>query len=293
MSWQRLVAAYRCLVISKFGYGWVSRPPPAEVSRKLFTRLSRILRTNRNSSPWLRRVLYGANIDFECIYIVNLWNRTKKLFHHGFRSQWQSKPHTGVHLLRRVLKKWGWCEASPWLWRKAPAWQNITPPEAQCLDLRPGSVQTLETQQHNIRLAYKQVCFGKFLQQNRRENRSWNWNTPRLITACGRIDLTETWKCLQSCSAAGRAVLLGSFRTPMCNHASDSCITPSCPHCGHRAANHKHLFWDCPVMNPYPWIHTPVNPLQERFGWFTFDPDPNGSSPLEVFNHMTTVVSRA
>ena len=50
MPWSRLVAAYRCFVISKFGYGWVSRTPPSGLSRKLFTRLSKILKTNRNSS---------------------------------------------------------------------------------------------------------------------------------------------------------------------------------------------------------------------------------------------------
>ena len=290
MAWNRLVSAYRCFVISKFGYGWVSRAPTSGVSKKFFTRLSGILRTNRNSSPWLRRVLYGANIDYECIFIINLWNRINKLINHDLRPNWRCKPHTGLHLLRRALKNWGWCEDSPWLWRKIPLWNDNSPAEARRLDLRRGSHQTLEVQQHNIRFAYKQVCFGKFLDQNRRENRGWSFDRSRLVRAFGQIDLTETWKTLQSSCAAGRAVLLGSFRTPMCNHQSDAACSPVCPHCGHHTANHEHLFWMCPALNP-SGIRKPSNPLQERFGWFSRFPDHNGISSLEYFTHMTNVVS--
>lgn len=291
MHWNRMVLAFRMFVVSKFGYGWVSRDPTQRISKKIFTRLSQALKTARTASPWVRKVLYGANVDFACLHVTQQWKRMRKIINSVGRPSWVVKPHTGLHLLRANLKKWGWLESAPWFWRKASFWNQSTPAENRTLDLRTNSHQVVESQLHSIRLAYKQTCFFKLLNQDRRETRSWSHlSTSQLVQFFSKIDLQSTWCTMQTTCGAGRAVLLGSFRSPLCNHNSDPGIDPHCPHCACPLGNLDHLFWRCPAMTP-PTLRLPQNPLQRRFGWFPHDPGPQSDfSPLDVFEHMRKVV---
>lgn len=291
LQWRRLILAFRSFVTSKLIYGWVARVPPAQQLNRLFTVLSKALRTNRNASPWIRKMFYGAQVDFSCVHLTSLWVRMTKIIQSHGRPAWVRKAHTSLHLLRQRLRKMGWCEASEYLWKRPPMWQAVLRSENQTLDLRPQGAQPLELQIHNIRLSYKHCCFQKFLTQNRRENREWftQSSTPDLLRAFAAVDLTATWHKLQCTNGAGRAVLLGSFRSPLCNHRSDPTVSFSCLHCGCPAANHDHLFWRCPVMTP-PDFHPPRNLLQRRFGWFVASPN-DDYTPLEIFVHMQSVVS--
>lgn len=79
----------------------------------------------------------------------------------------------------------------------------------------------------------------------------WNQRTnSQMVKIFARIDLTRTWTALQDTCAAGRAILLGSFRSPLCNHRSDVKIDPSYLHCGNPRCHYDHLFWLCPALTP-------------------------------------------
>ena len=103
------------------------------------------------------------------------------------------------------------------------------------LDLTDKPNQTLELQCHNLRLAYKHVCFEKFLKQERRDAKLLReqYNLTDLRCHFSQISLDDTWKHLATTDASGRALLLGAFRSPLCNHHADqNKFNPERPHCG-------------------------------------------------------------
>ena len=274
-------------MLSKFSYGWVARPCTMGISQKLFTWLS------PNASPWLRKILYGAQTDMSCVSATRQWSRLRERIVCNHRPLWSLGAHTSIHLLRKKLHALGRREAEPWLWKKTPMWNLLTPNDFRCLDLRTLR-QDEQLQLHTIWLAYKQQCLIHYLQQKqqRREVTQFftHFTEVELCQFFVAVDLEATWRRLQSTDGAGRAVLLGSFRSPLCNHqANPDLFAAICPHCNRPSGSHDHLFWQCSVLN-WPSPMAPVNPLRSRFGWFCFDPGPEDSE--RVFVHMRSVVQR-
>lgn len=293
MGWSRSLRAHKTFVLSKFSYGWVARPCTLGVSKKLFTWLSRALKTGTNASPWLRKILYGAQTDMSCVSMTRQWTRLRKRILCNHRPSWNLGAHTSIHILRKKLHTMGWREVEPWLWKKPPLWDQLTPHDFRILDLRTLR-QDEQLQLHTLRLAYKQQCFVNLLEQKKQRREVTQLRTQftleQLCQFFSAVDLEATWRQLQNTDGAGRAVLLGSFRSPLCNHrANPDLYVASCPHCKHPMGSHDHLFWQCPAL-AWPSPMAPVNPLQSRFGWFCFDPGPVDSE--RVFIHMRSVVQR-
>lgn len=170
MGWSRSLRAHKTFVLSKFSYGWVARPCTLGVSKKLFTWLSRALKTGTNASPWLRKILYGAQTDMSCVSMTRQWTRLRKRILCNHRPSWNLGVHTSIHILRKKLHTMGWREVEPWLWKKPPLWDQLTPHDFRILDLRTLR-QDEQLQLHTLRLAYKQQCFVNLLEQKKTKAR--------------------------------------------------------------------------------------------------------------------------
>ena len=65
------------------------------------------LRTAKNASPYLRRVLHGATTDWMCVHLTPAWARLRTMIMAEKRPKWPSKPHTGLHMIQEDLHKLG------------------------------------------------------------------------------------------------------------------------------------------------------------------------------------------
>ena len=95
-----------------------------------------------------------------------------------------------------------------------------------------GTRQEVAVQLHNLRLSFKQRAYDRFVKQDRRENRNLfaQYTKVQLQDFFLQVDLAKTRKLLDATNGAGRAIVPGSFPSPMTNHKSDAqMFRASCP----------------------------------------------------------------
>lgn len=198
-------------------------------------------------------------------------------------------------LICKQMKSLKWKLQAPWLWLRSSCGGDLGP--EGILDLRPGSPQTLPEQLHNLRLSYKHHQFDKFLLSNGREIHAWseNFTAEQLRQAFREINLRVTCQRFAETDGCGRALLVASFRSPLCNKASDPMLySGRCPCCDCPHASHDHIFWECPALNPQR-LSPPGNPVSARFGWAVLSRDPrqqNNTTDCIIWAHMCLVVSK-
>ena len=134
MGLRQFLAAAKVFAMTKPNFGWVGRSPSLQLSKKLFTAVFRHAHRVRYSSPWVRALLFGANVHLDCTWCTRLVGALAK----GSTRQmlpWSTRRGSVSATLDAWLVGRGWHRLRPWHWRHANADTE--------LDLRPPARASL------------------------------------------------------------------------------------------------------------------------------------------------------
>ena len=286
MPWDRMILAHRAFVVNKAAFGWVGRFPTQHSSEKLFSLLSRSFRSGHFAARALRKLLYGGAVLLNSIVLSQAWKRLRTDRGLGLQNQWHNAAHSAVGLIRRGLKKLGFTEQEPWLWRVPSPWYREVPVTEQSLDLRDGSRQPQDLQLHVIRSQARRGWFEDYIDSGRHETEEMlrNYSRPRLRRAFLEVDLKKTRQLL-SLGPHYRAACLASAFSPMHLHAAGKQgETGACPFCGNLVGSWAHVTWHC--KNNPSGGSVPSNPLAKRLGWVAL------GSGKEPGNHIAETIAK-
>ncbi|CAE7207010.1 unnamed protein product, partial [Symbiodinium sp. CCMP2592] len=165
MHLRQYLGTAKVFAMSKANYGWVARAPTLQLSKQLFTGLFKHAHRVRYSSPWVRALVFGANVHLDCLWATRLVGALAK------RSAisplpWsllRGSPSAALHgwLLER-----GWTLIAPWRWKHVSS--------AVDLDLTtPVAPQRNRHDflQHQVRVGWRAWCASRWLASGRHEVR--------------------------------------------------------------------------------------------------------------------------
>ena len=220
------------------------------------------------------------------VVLTQAWKRLRFERRQGFEASWHNHAHTTLGLLRRNLKKLGFIEQAPWLWRVPRPWHSEVPPSEKTLDLRDCQRQPQDMQLHVIRAQARRGWFEDYLDSRRHETEEMlgNFSRPQLRKYFLDVDLKKTRQVL-SFGPQYRAACLASAFSPMhLKAAGKAGETGACPFCGHEVGSWAHVTWLC--NNKSCEEDTPENPFAKRLGWIT-----HGSGAC-ASHHLAKTIAR-
>ncbi|CAE7233748.1 Pol [Symbiodinium natans] len=288
LAWQRKTLAFRCFVLNKASYGWVSRFPTLTSAGKVFNSLTAAYKTNRLACKAFRKTLYGAVLDLSLVVLCRTWKRMAKEVDKGHRPRWTAGPHTAVSALRKTLNRFGFLEVGPWEWTVPQRWVRLIPRAESTVKLE--GTGAVDAQLHAFRAQYRRNAYEHFLKGKRHEARELcaQYTPDDLRRFYAAISIEQSREAL-SFGPGHRAVMLASVVSPswygkVC--ADKEGVSQACPWCGHEFGSWRHVAWDCPC-NPLPvGLSPPQNPLTFRFGWLGKD---DHNAPLALAHLAATV----
>ena len=253
--------------MTKANFGWVGRSPTLQLSKKLFTAVFRHAHRVRYSSPWVRALLFGANVHLDCTWCTRLVGALAR----GSMRQmlpWSTRRGSPSATLDAWLVGRGWHRLRPWHWRHADADTE--------LDLRPparASPDRAERLQHSVRVGWRAWCARQWLRSGRHEVRGLgaHWVGGPGFT---RVAWENTRVWAATSGAAATVALAATFspatwravRNPPAE-ASMHCVWGAC----RRLGTWNHICWECEDPESGPRPLKPRNPFLARFGWKVWD----------------------
>ena len=83
MGLRQFLGSAKVFAMTKANFGWVARPPTLQLSKQLFSDVFRHAHKVRYSSPWVRALVFGANVHLDCTWATTLVGALAK--HSNFR----------------------------------------------------------------------------------------------------------------------------------------------------------------------------------------------------------------
>ena len=225
----------------------------------LFTGLFKHAHRVRYSSPWVRALVFGANVHLDCLWATRLVGALAKRSA-STPMPWsllRGSPSAALHgwLLER-----GWKLLAPWRWQHECA--------GVALDLTTPVVPQRNRHdflQPQVRVGWRVWCASRWLDCGRHEVRGLS------LRDFPHVDWEDV-RAWAASSAPACTVALGASFSPATwlavdsrpVHAVSSCIWPGCL----RLGSWRHITWECSsadaVLDRPP---RPLCPYVARFGW--------------------------
>ena len=270
IHWSLKIRSFQSLVLSKAAYGWVGKDPLKKISEDIFSLLSVALDTGKGAARDLRKMFYGSITFLNIVVLTRRWGRiARSIIKDRASYSWNQKPFTSVNMLRMGLKKLGFKETGPWVWKP------------------PDKYKKLFT---GVRRLFKINHFVAWSNHKKRRDARWfrsQGDPAQQLKWFEAIDLPQTRKVLDL-HGSHRAALMGSFMSPAAKYSaynSEDYQNDICPLCKISQGTMDHVMWHCPANRFHHPI--PYNPLQLRFGWSICGSPHNNH---EVISHMAATI---
>ena len=145
-----------CACLAFYACGWIGRLPTWKVANKLWTVVKRAQNVAWMSNKWLRAVVLGGNSHWDLPNACTLF-RAIFLLHRSGRCDWNELAGSPFGTLRRWLVQRGGEEDAPWSWIR----------HGVRVSMRADA--ELEQQLYNLRVAWRDRCWTRFLSSDRHE----------------------------------------------------------------------------------------------------------------------------
>ena len=154
LPFARYLNAVRAYAVSKVAYGWISRWPTLQLSKRIWAAVNVGFRRVRSAAPW-----FGGSMHLDVLFATRLVGCFARA---GMKRVLASIPVSGSpsHALDTWLRRRGWTRDRPWVWRHKLTGESINLSHRRVV---PGRLQ------HAVRNAWRAWCLLQHAATNRRD----------------------------------------------------------------------------------------------------------------------------